>query len=397
MYNVGAGAAAAEGKLPDVVSVDDFGAVPESEASAANNAVAFQKALDAAAASSKQVICGSGKTYWLPTQTFIGRSNVTLDGRGATLKQASGHQTLNWLLVTKCNGFSIKNFVIDGNRAGAASLGRDASLLVIFSTENIEISGIIIHSSAAKGLAITSATSGTGTRNIKVIDVTAYNCKYQAVMTDRSNGGNQLPACEDVSFDRIIVRDTDHAGIAVNDGSRRIAVSNCVLDVNNSVWDALAIRGSRDVVVSNTVGRRGRNGCGISVLDAGALMRGEDTQDITLSNNIWETNKQNGCLITGAVRVTVNGDIARNNGQAIVGASGFNISQVAGVRRSKYITLNSVVASDNQPAATQATGISVSATDDIRIESPVMHGNSINNKVILSSVTKPVMLNINQN
>ncbi len=374
-------------KLNDAVSVDDFGAVANSEAAAVANLVAFQNALTAASTSTKYVVCGTGKTYWLPTQSPIGMAGVIFDGRGATLKQASGAHTTNWLLITACNGFKMLNFNIDGNRTGAASLGVDSSLLLIYNTEDVDLSCITIFASAAKGVAVVSGVSGSGTRRIRLSEITAYNCSKQAVMTDRSNGGTDAPACEDIILDKILVKSTDHAGVAINDGSRRVTLTNSILDVNNATWDALAIRGSREITVSNVIGRRGRNGCQISVLDAAALARGEDSRNITLSNNIWEFNNQSGLQIVGAINVTVNGDIARNNGQTTT-ATGFNISQVTGVRRSSYITLGSVSAIDDQAVPTQHTAIQVAASDVVKISSPVMFGNTTRNRVyFLTGVT----------
>lgn len=371
------------------ISVDNFGAIANSEAAASVNKIAFDMALNEALLETKELICESGGTYWLPPETNIGRSGITFDGRGATLKQVGGKQNLNWLLVTVANGFKLKNFVIDGNRINTPNFGADRSLLTVFNTENIDISYMEIKESNGKGLSITSGVIGNGTRRVKVHDVTAHSCRKQCVMTDASN--NTIlddPACEDIIFDRIFIKATDHAGIAINDGSRRVAVTNCIAEVNNAVWDAIAIRGSQTVTVSNCIGRRGRNGIQIHVLDARAIARGEDCRDIKLSNNIWELNKQNGCLVAGVEYVEITGDISRNNGQSGVGYCGFNITQVPGVRRSKGITMNSIISIDDQLVHTQSKAIDVTASDGVVINSPTARGNISSNRVTHNSSVK---------
>jgi len=371
-------------KLRETISADEFGVVADSAAAAAANATALTAALADAATSTKHVILASGGTYYFPTTFSLGVAGVTLDGRGATIKQESGAQTGDWLSITGCNGFKLRNVTIDGNRVGAPSLGADKSLLLVHNVEDVDIENVTVHGSSGKGLSITSGVAGSGTRNIRCSNVTAYDCAKQAVMTDRSNGGTENPACEKIILDRIFVTDTDHAGIAINDGSRQVVLSNSILDVNNTTWDALAIRGSREVTVTNCIGRRGRNGCQVSVLDAAALARGEDSRNIVFSGNVWDQNDQGGLLIAGVINMTVTGDIARNNNQGVAG-SGINITQVAGVRRSSYITLSSPSAIDDQTVATQVSAISVAASDVVRINAPVMFGNTTDNRVKLTA------------
>lgn len=378
-----------------VVNLNDYGAVPNSEAAASANATALTAAYAAASANNiNTVVIGTAGTYWLPSQTSIAQAGVTLDLNGATLKQVSGSQTANWLIVSQCVGFSLINGTIDGNRAGAASLHPDSALVTVFNTSDVTIDNVTFHASSAKGLVITSGVSGAGVKRVRVSNCTAYDCAAQCMLTDRSNGvGNDSIPCEDITFDKVFVYDTDHAGIAVNDGSRRVTVSNCILDVNNSTWDALAIRGARQVTVVNTIGRRGRNGCQVLLLDAAALARGEDPRDIVFSGNIWEQNDQTGLAIVGAENVSVVGDIGKNNGQ-VSGGTGFTIIETSGVRRAKAITLSSVIAIDDQAVPTQDTAILVAAADDVRITSPVMYGNILDNRVkFLSGVTEFSVLN----
>lgn len=376
----------------DVINAEDYGVVADSESAAGANKLAWAEVLSAASANTT-IVLQAGKTYWFPTNTTFGAANVTVDGQGATIKQQSGSQTTNWLHVTECNGFQLRNVVIDGNRTGAASLNSDSSLLLVYNVENVNIEYLTIHSSSAKGLAIASGVSGSGTRYIRVSNVTAYDCATQCVITDRSNGGTESPACENITLDKIFVKDTDHAGIAINDGSRRVTVSNCILDVNNTTWDALSIRGSREITVTNVIGRRGRNGCYVYTSDSSAVTRGEKAINVTMSNNIWEINDQAGVLAAGVTGLNIQGDIARNNGQG-TSASGFEITQsVAASLHSTYVNLTGVSAFDDQGVAAQDYGINISSSDHVRVTSPLMYGNAVSNKVKLLTVTDTSVVN----
>lgn len=373
----------------NALNIDDFGAISDDPSASATNAAALAAAY-AQATTDKigRVFFGSAGTYWFPTQTNIGNANTELDLNGATIKQVSGSQTTNWLTASQCQGFSLRNGTIDGNRVGAASLNPDSALLTVFNTSDVTIDNVTFHASSAKGLAIVSGVIGSGVKRVRVSNCTAYDCAAQCMLTDRSNnvGDDSIP-CEDIVFDKVFVYDTDHAGIAINDGSRRVTVSNCILDVNNVTWDALAIRGSKQVTVTNTIGRRGRNGCQVLLLDAAALAREEDPRDIVLSGNIWELNDQNGLAIVGAENVSIVGDIAKNNAQG-TSASGFVVIERPGVRRAKSITLSSVISIDDQAVPTQDTAVYVAAADNVKISSPVMYGNVIDNRVkYLSGVT----------
>jgi hypothetical protein len=330
-----------------------------------------------------------GDVYIIDTATSIGVAGVTLDLKGSTFKQKLGSQTGNWLSITAADGFTFKNYRLDGNRIGVPSLHADSALLTVYNTQYVSLLSGRVFASSAKGVSISSGVAGSGTKNILVDKYTGYDCSKQCLLTDRSNGGvgDTIP-CEDVVMKGIFIKDTDHAGVAINDGSRRVTLSDSILDVNNATWDALSIRGSREVSVANVIGRRGRNGCQISVLDAAALSRGEDSRNITFSNNIWEENDQSGLQIVGAINVNVSGDIGRNNAQGGTG-SGINVSQVAGVRRSSYIRLSGCSGIDDQTVATQEYGVQVAASDDVKVDSPTIYGNVISNKVhYVSGVTE---------
>lgn len=367
--------------------MDAFGVFPDNEAFSASNQVGMGLVRAAVSAIRGRVVRPATQgVYWFPTNTLIAAPGMRLEGGGATMKQQSGSQTTNWLQVAAADGFQIDNWVIDGNRANAPSLANDSAILLVTNISGARFSNLKVHSSSAKGMALASGVAGNGVKNVSVINCQGWNCRTQAFMTDRSNSGagDTIP-CEDVLFDGITVGATDHAGIAVNDGSRRITVVNSFFDVQNSAWDAVSIRGSRQVKVSNTVGRRGRNGCQISVLDNAAIARGEIADGIQLSGNTWSENRQTGCLIAGATDVRVVGDISKNNGQNGTTQYGFAVTQIASVRQSSDVALTSVVAIDDQAVPTQHTGIIALACSRVKVSDPTMRGNTAFNKVQYNS------------
>lgn len=383
----GAVARTNQGKLREWVSIDDFGAIPNSESDAATNATALTNAYVAAeAAGINTVIFGDGGTYWFPAETTISRNNFTLDCRWATLKQV-GHATdKSWLLITGHSNFNFVNFRLDGNRANTASVGPDRATLLVFNCSHVKIDGFRLTAAKGKGLAVSCGSTGSGATHITVSNGYADDCGTQAFIADGTTGGAiGSPPCEYVRFVNLTVGDTDHAGIAVNDGARYVTVENCFLDVNNATWDALGVRGARDVKIIGCTGRRGRNGIQCHTLDAAAIARGEICNDVTLIGNTWELNQQSGCLIAGVIGATIVGDVAKNNSQSGAGFFGFNITQVVGVRRSSRVVLTGPRSFDDQSSATQTTAIGVSASDDVKVSDPVMFGNVTDNRVVIVS------------
>ena len=359
---------------------ESYGAITGDETAAALNKIVFEHAKQF----EPRLYGIPGETYWLPLEVDLSGS-CSFYGQWSTLKLAGTTDDFNWLLASQMNGRRFKGFTLDGNRANTPNIGIDRSMLTVFSTEDVDVGKLILTDAFSKGLSVTSSVSGPGTRNIRLREISGRNCGGQCIIID----GTGTPDCEDILIDSVFVRDTDHAGIAINDGSRRVSVTNCILDVNNVVWDALSIRGAQDVTVSNCIGRRGRNGCQVFILDQLALDRGEDARRVTFSNNIWEFNDQNGLLINGAKEISVTGDIARNNA-----AVGFNVVQKSGVRRASAVTLSSVHAFDNQVIPTQQDGILLQASDTIRVSAPVIYGNVNGNKVRFNTGAPPTDVDV---
>jgi hypothetical protein len=360
------------------ISIEMFGARAGNEQYADINRDAFEDAVSYAAGQGGGTVYVSGNNgiYSLSAPTYIGAPNVALKGNQASLKLKSGAST-NWLVIKQCPGFSFSGFILDGNRGNVPSFGVDDSLVAVFDTEDVTISDMTVKNSYAKGISITSSTSGNGTRNIKINNIIAYNCRYQCIMTDSTGS----PDCEKVLIANSIIKDTDHGGIVINDGSRLVTVSNCISDVNNSAWDAISIRNSEDISIVNCIGRRGR--CGILIyLSDNALSQGFDCRNITLSGNIWEYNSQPGVQIVGAQNVSISSDISKNNY-----SNGFNVTQSL-ERRASNVTMSSVQAFDDQQTATQIKGINIAAADKVYISSPVCHGNSQANITYLTGDTE---------
>lgn len=374
--------------------MDAFGIWPDDEAFAASNkaGMAFVRAA-VSAGRARTVVPATQGVYWFSTETTMAAPGMRLIGGGATLKQQSGSQTTNWLLFNQADDIEIDNWEVDGNRVNAPSLNPDSSLFLVFDLAGAVISNIKVHGSSGKGMAIASGVTGVGASDVQVVGCSGWDCKTQVFVTDRSNGGvgDAIP-CQDIVFDRINVGATDHAGIAINDGSRRVTLTNSVFDVQNSAWDAVAVRGSRQVKISNTIGRRGRNGIQISVLDAAAIARGEIADEIQLENNTWEGNQQNGFLSAGGTDVRVIGDVAKNNGQNGGTQYGFLVTQQTGVRGSSDVALTSVIAIDDQAVPTQHTGILAAASDRVKVTDPTMRGNTTANRVVYSNTVTGIQV-----
>lgn len=362
------------------VMFEDYGCLSNDESLAPTNKIIIEHAKQF----EPRLYGTPGKTYWLPLEVDISGS-CSFYGQQATLKLAGTTEDLNWILANQMTGGKINGFTLDGNRNNTPNIGIDRSLLTVYNTEDMDIEKLVIVDAFSKGISVTSSLSGTGTRNIRLREISARNCGEQCIIIDSTG----TPACEDILIDSIFVRDTDHAGIAINDGSRRVSVTNCILDVNNTTWDALSIRGAQDVTVSNCIGRRGRNGCQVFINDQASLDRGEDARRVTFSNNIWEFNDQNGLAVVGARNVSVTGDIARNNGE-----SGFIVIQKQGVRRATVVTLSSVQAFDDQDVPTQKNGMLLAACDTVRVSAPVMYGNVNGNKVQFIAGSPPTDIDI---
>lgn len=354
---------------------ENYGVIGGSETYSASNTVVLQSAKT----KESRLFGTSGEVYWLAPNTNLGASSCSFYGEGSTLKQKGGTHDSNWILLYQNSGIKFKNFTIDGNRVNTPSLSLNRSLVTIYNTEGVCFADCVVKNSQAKGVSVTSSSTGSGTYKIRITGVTSFNCKMQCILTDATG----TPECKDILISHCFIKDTDHGGIVVNDGSDSVVVHSCVSDVNNTAWDAIGVRGAKNVKITNCIGRRGRSGCRVWVLDAAAISRGEVADSVTLSNNTWEENSQGGLDIIGVYNMTVVGDISKNNNKSGSGYAGITVTQQAGVRRSKNITLSSVAVYDDQNTPTQAKGVFIAAADNVKVTSPVIYGNTVSNRVEL--------------
>lgn len=365
---------------------DAFGLVVSLEASAATNQSiwAIIRAATLTSRGSKVVEVGPG-TYWFPLDTRISEPGMHLRGNATVFKIAATTSDLNGFMITASDGFRFHGIEFDGNRANTPNVGADRCLVLIFNIEDAIGYNLKVHSAKGKGLGFSSGVAGKGVFNCHIRDSEGWNCGTQVFIMDRSNGlsepGADAIPCRDNTFVRLVVKATDHAGIAINDGSLRCKVVDCHADVQNAAWDAIGVRGARDTLVMGCTGRRGRNGFQAYVLDAAAILRGEICDGLILSGNMWDANQQNGCLIQGVKGLSISGDAAKNNGQSGAESYGFNITQRPGVQRTTNAAISSTRAYDDQAVPTQHSGIVVSASDNVKISSPVLFGNTTRNRV----------------
>lgn len=371
---------------------DAFGVVANDEAAAAANKSiwATVRAATMTARGSKVVEVGSG-TYWFPLDTRISEPKMWLQGNATVFKIAATAVDANGFLITESDGFRYHGIEFDGNRVNTPNVGADRCLVLVFNIEDAVGYDLKVHSAKGKGAGFASGVAGKGVFNCHIRDSEGWNCGTQVFIMDRSNGlmapvADTIP-CRDNTFVRLTVGATDHAGIVINDGSLRCSVIDSTADVQNSAWDAIGERGSRDTLIKGCIGRRGRNGFQSYVLDAAAIARGEISYGLTTSGNLWDANWFNGIVTSGTISITSVGDTAKNNGQSGSESYGFNIGQRAGVRRGSHITISSPRAYDDQAVPTQHSGIVVSACDDVKISSPILYGNTTRNKVHFLAVT----------
>jgi len=377
--------------------VEDFGArANNDDLYAVSNKTAFQASLRCASD------CGGGTVnvngmlgaYVLPECTgFYELSNVALRGNKTTLKLLAGAETYSWLIIKHAGGidggggtFAVSGFILDGNGIACPDFNCDHALMVIdHSLGGVNISDMTVKNSAAKGLAVTCGTDlngGTGgSVNVRFDKITAYSCKTQAVMTDSTGTG----PCKKITLSNIIVKDTQHAGIAINDGSEMVSLANSIADVNNTAWDAISVRGSKDVSITNCIGSRGRSGLRLS-----ALATDDECKNITGSGNLWDSNIQSGVLIIGTENVSISGDISKNNQ---CGWDGFGITQAVGIKRANNVTLSSIQAFDDRATILQSHGIRTMAADNVLISSPLCHENVLKNISYLATDTKIYVAN----
>ena len=327
----------------------------------------------------------------IPAGTYVLPQGVRLDADDTVWNFSPGALIKLW--DTQANGdflvFSaparqrVTGLRFDANRAmqNSALFGGDHCACIIINPTDCLIEATHIVSSPGKGLALVSSEGGTSS-NTTIRGVTGGDCNDQAVLVD---GNNMLGFFKKIVLEDVQIGTTSHAGVAVNDGVHDIQLNNINCDVNNSAWDAVAVRDCWDVQLSNVRGRRGLNGVGISSF-VGVCRR------IQLNNVVGESNNVSGVLLFAAEDVNGGNVTGYNNGY-----SGINVAQTGGGARCKNISIaNPSCFDDRGGGALQDYGLVVSGCDGGAFGKGSYHGNTVRGVLINRAVSTQIDVDVVQ-
>jgi hypothetical protein len=363
-----------QAKLRETVSVKDFGAVGDG---VTDDTVSIQAAINS---------LPSGGTVLFPRGTYIATSfgasaingiRMIGDGVNATTVRLKDGSNSSFVYFAGVNGGEFAHMTVDGNVANNP-LGIDRTALGCGSSKNLFFHDFHVKDCEGKGVAISSGNFAT-TENIHLSSFSVTNCNEQAVLIDATNGTTRY-----VVIDNFTISDTNHAGVAVGDGSTDVAISNGVIDVGAPTFDAVLVRDGRRVSIANVIGRRGRNGLYVQCLTPAFA-----PQDVVVSGCVFDENYQNGVLVLSGTRVSISNVISKNNNQAGAGGQGFNIAKatVGGAPECSFVALSNCLAVDTQGVPTQQYGYLISAAPTkISLTACSASGNSVASNSIAGTV-----------
>lgn len=309
-----------------------------------------------------RVYIGPG-TYVLPQGVRLDADNTVWEfSPGALLKLWDTQATDDFIIIQSPVNQRIRGLRFDANRAvqNSAIFGIDNCGCIIVDANNFLLERTHIVSSPAKGLALVSSAGGTNT-NVTIRGVTGGNCNNQAVLID---GNNMTGFFKKIVLDDVQIGDTSHGGVVINDGVHDLQVSNISCDVNNTTWDAVAVRDCWDIQLDNVRGRRGRNGVQIQSLST-------TCKRIQMDNIVGENSDQSGVLIFQVEDLTAGTVTGFNNTFA-----GINIAQTGGGVRCKNISIaNPSCYDDRGGSAVQQYGLHIAGCDGAAIGRGRYHGN----------------------
>lgn len=357
-----------------IINVVDYGAVGDG---VTDNTAFFLAAKSAAIAAKCTVIVPSG-TYILQPGTDLSADDTDWYFQaGSVLKLSNTQATTSFITFTSPVNQRVFGMRVNANRPvqDPVIFGPDNCAVLVVDADSCTFDGVEIINSPGKGFALVSTPSGFN-RDVSILNFTGADCKEQVLLVD---GNNMLGFFERIIIDGVKIGETGNFGLCLNDGAGQVTVSNVISEVKNSIGDAVYIRDSFDLQLSNIRGSSGRNGLGIEKLNG-------FTGRIELSNVIGEFNTQNGILIFGAENVTATSLVALNNGIA-----GINITQNSSSDRSKNINISNCSTYDNRVSPQQDYGVIVSAADGVRVGELIAYGNTIRNLSILRATTSDII------
>lgn len=388
-YFIGYGSSNVGGALDNLgrrnVIAQQYGlmALEDGGTSSASNAAALE-ALRVAAKAGKLSVFFPRGTYVLPAGVRLDADNTEwVFAPGAVLKlhdtQATGADFITFYAPINQRVIGLR---VDANRAvqNAASFGSDRCAVLVQDAQGCVFYTPEIISSPGKGFGLVSSPGNT-TRDVEIRGFKGGNCVTQALIID---GNNMTGFFDRVTVNGVRIGATSHAGVAINDGASNIALSDVIADVQNNTWDAVFIRDSFDIQLTNVRGKRGRNGVYVQRLN-GYCGR------IQMNNVVGEFSSQNGVFLVGAEDVTGGVVVGRNNAGA-----GINIAATSGAYRSKNISISAPAGYDDQGAPTQQYGLLVQGVDGCQLGKHTAYGNTTRNLSINRAATSKVDANTEQ-
>lgn len=290
--------------------------------------------------------------YTLPEQQEMAADDTEwIFAKGAILKLHST-QVVNedFLIWTSPVGQIVRNLQVDGNRAAQdeTTFGADRCAAIVISPDDCLFDGVHVVSSPGKGFGVVSA-AGETSRDTHVRNVTGSNCKTQVCIFDANNGTGFFSNC---TIDGVNIGETSHAGLAINDGVTDCEIRNVYCNVGAaSVWDAVSVRDSSRLKMTNITGVGGNNGVRFQKLNI-------ECADIELLNILGEGASQSGVMFLAAKRIRGANVVGRNNGVA-----GVNLARItSGDQRCEDIHLTGVTGIDTQATPAQQYGILMGGT-----------------------------------
>lgn len=360
-------------RASDIVSVRDFGAVGDG---VADDTAAFVAARDYVA-SVQGVLNIPAGTYRLQQATSLKANNTKwVFAPGAVLKLVDTQATTSFLTFSSPVNQRVYGMRVNANRPvqNAALFGVDNCAVLVVDATNCTFDDIEIINSPAKGFALVSSPTNF-CRDVSITNFTGADCAQQVLIVD---GNNITGFFERIVIDNVKIGTTSSYGLCLNDGAGQVSVSNVIAELNNTAFDAVFIRDSFDLQLSNIRGSSAR--CGVSIQRLNGY-----TGRIELSNIIGEFNEQHGVLLFGAENVTGSQIVGLNNKQ-----TGINISQTGASYRCKNINLSNCSAYDNRGTPVQQYGLIVQGVDGCRIGTLLAYGNTTRNMSINRAVTSDV-------
>lgn len=377
---VGAVARTVQAELRETLKPQQFGALGDG---ATDDTTAWTRLKTQATAVKGRVFVPPGTYRLQPGFDLTANDTEWHFAPGAILKLVDAQATTSFITLTAPQNQKMLGMRVDGNRAvqNAALFGPDNCAVLVVDAKNCQFDRTEIISSPAKGLALVSTPGGT-TRNTTVSNFVGADCKEQVLIVD---GNNITGFFERIVINGVLIGTTSGFGLCLNDGASNVEVSNVISKTGNTISDAVYIRDSFDLQLTNVRGSSARNGIGVERLNG-------YTGRIQLNNVVGEFNSQNGILLLGAEDVSGGTVTGRNNGTA-----GINIAQTGALVRCKRISISNPVGYDDQGGgATQDYGILVQGVDTCRLGPHIAYGNTVRSLSINRSVSTDVKADTRQ-